>query len=87
MIPEPKVLQLLQEGLIELRALAEDGDSHQQIAHLADVLEYLPSYCSREVASEDWLAIRSTIEGYAKLFPGMSDRLVRILDLQPAHSA
>jgi hypothetical protein len=84
-IPQPrphrsKLAGLLAEGCVEIRSLAQDRGHDDQIADLADVLEYVPKFLEGTPSPEEWDGLRSVVEGYARRYPGMSRRLLAFLD-------
>ena len=84
-IPNPQALRrklahLLHEGCVEIRSLAYERGHDDQIADLADVLEFVPRFLDIELTPEDWGGLRSEVEGYALRYPGLSCRLLDCLD-------
>lgn len=71
---------LIHFGLVEIRMLGQERGSHEQIAHLADVLEFLP----RKLADDrepDFDVIREQFEQYARRYPdSMGQRYLNYLD-------
>lgn len=71
---------LLHLGLVEIRMLGHDRGSHEQIADLADVLEFLP----RKLADDrepDFEMVRDQFERYAKRYPdSLGQRYLDYLD-------
>lgn len=81
--PQPlrrKLAHLLHEGCVEIRSLAYERGHDDQIADLADVLEYVPRFLDIELTPEEWGGLRSVVEGYALRYPGLSCRLLDCLD-------
>ncbi len=75
-----KLAGLLAEGCVEIRSLAYERGHDDQIADLADVLEYVPRFLDIELTPEEWGGLRSVVEGYALRYPGLSRRLLDCLD-------
>ena len=81
--PQPlrrKLTRLLHEGCVEIRSLAYERGHDDQIADLADVLEFVPRFLDGEPSPEEWSVLRSEVEGYALRYPGLSCRLLDCLD-------
>ncbi len=62
---------LIHEGLTEIRALATLHETYEQIAHLADVLEFLPRHLGDD-REPNYDVILEQFEGYAQRYPESS---------------
>jgi hypothetical protein len=72
---------LIHTGLVELRLLGYENAPHEQIAKLADVLEFLPRYLEPD-GKPAMEVIREQFEQYAAEFPQsrFAERYFMILD-------
>jgi hypothetical protein len=59
---------LVHWGLVEIRNLAYSGGHDDQIAHLADVLEFLPRFLGED-KQPNFEVVREQFENYVKRFP------------------
>ena len=75
-----KLAGLLAEGCFEIRSLAYERGHDDQIADLADLLEFVPRFLDGEPTPEEWVGLRSEVEGYVTRYPGLSRRLLDCLD-------
>ena len=73
---------LVHWGLVEIRNLAYDGGHEEQIALLADVLEFLPGYLGDE-KQPNFEVVREQFENYSKKFPASSYDYLGYLDGKP----
>jgi hypothetical protein len=76
-----KLPYLVHLGLVELRLLAFEKAPHEQIAKLADVLEFLPRYLEPD-GDPDAEVVREQFEQYAAEFPRtrFAERYLAIID-------
>jgi hypothetical protein len=76
-----KLPYLIHVGLVELRLLGYERAPHEQIAKLADVLEFLPRYLEPD-GKPDMEVVREQFEQYAAEFPRsqFAKRYLGILD-------
>lgn len=71
-------------GLVEIRNLAYDGAPHEQIAFLADILEFLPAFLAED-REPDLEVIREQFEGYHKRYPNSTYDYLGYLADRPIH--
>ena len=70
---------ILHRGLVEIRCLAAAGGHEDQIAELADILEFLPR-CLESEADTDADVIRDELQRYARLYPTSTFRYLDYLE-------
>jgi hypothetical protein len=74
-----RITYLLHRGCVEIRCLAQARGDYQEIADLADILEWLPRFLDGEPGDETWDIICEQVENYFKKYPRFGERLVRHL--------
>jgi len=74
-----RIVYLLHRGCVEIRCLAQAHGDYQEIADLADIMEWLPRFLDDEPGDESWDTIREQIENYGRKYPRSGERLVRYL--------
>lgn len=76
-----KLPYLIHVGLVELRLMGYERAPHEQVAKLADVLEFLPRFLEPD-GKPDLEVIREQFEQYAAEFPQsrFAKRYLGILD-------
>lgn len=77
---------VLHLGLVELRELGQTRSSHDRIAHLADLLEFLPQFLGDETIPDPEV-LREQFEKYRGRYPDSPYRYSEYLDGKepPAH--
>lgn len=78
-----RITYLIHWGCVEIRYIAQGHGDYQEIADLADIMEWLPRFLEDEPDDETWEMIREQIVNYGKKYPQSGERLVRYLTEPP----
>jgi hypothetical protein len=74
-----RIAYLIHRGCTEIRTLASHSGDYQEIANLADILEWVPRFLGDEPSDAAWEAICEQFVNHAKKYPKSGERLVRYL--------
>jgi len=78
-----RIAYLIHQGCVEIRYLAQGQGDYQEIADLADVMEWLPRFLEDEPDDDTWDIIREQVDSFGRRYPRSGERLVRFLTDPP----